>query len=441
MSKTRLLFINHSSVLIKYEDRYLLCDPWYQQPAFGSWLPAPPPFVHPVYLAALGSKLSILISHGHDDHLDDPLLPLFDQDTPIISSDYASPSVKRRVEKLGLKNYHEANEQGVQIGPFHIRSMRNDDISQDDASYTIETPDALVVHGNDNWCQMPRPHVDMVSKLVQKAGAAQTIFMSQTNSASGYPLTYPQYNTEDQDQMLRTKVHQMIEVGLANCHAVGAKYFHSYAGFALPFVFGKDYHERMVYPDTDYINAQFPLLDEQGLEVVDLRPGDTWLFPEVQKSIFANDTQQLPQRSQKFYQQYGQIEQCDGYQNQGHFENHEGVCRFLEQFNHFVVAKVNKDGFNKSIIGKRFKITLEDVGSSHCIEFGKGLVSEDQCNKELIAQSGVMEDVINGKILFENLYTGYGAQWKRYPADVYNRDIVQYLVMFSYPWRNRLYKQ
>ena len=64
MSKTNLLFLNHSSVLIKYEDCYLLCDPWYQQPAFGSWLPAPPPFVHPVYLAALGSKLSILISHG-----------------------------------------------------------------------------------------------------------------------------------------------------------------------------------------------------------------------------------------------------------------------------------------------------------------------------------------------------------------------------------------
>ena len=33
---TRILFLNHSSVLIQYYGHYLLTDPWYDRPAFGS---------------------------------------------------------------------------------------------------------------------------------------------------------------------------------------------------------------------------------------------------------------------------------------------------------------------------------------------------------------------------------------------------------------------
>ena len=33
---TSVMFINHSSLLIKYGDRYLLTDPWYNQPALAA---------------------------------------------------------------------------------------------------------------------------------------------------------------------------------------------------------------------------------------------------------------------------------------------------------------------------------------------------------------------------------------------------------------------
>ena len=72
--------VNHASVLIQEDDNFILTDPWYEQPAFGSWLPVPPTSIHPVYLLALAKdnpKFKILISHGHDDHLDDEWLSLF----------------------------------------------------------------------------------------------------------------------------------------------------------------------------------------------------------------------------------------------------------------------------------------------------------------------------------------------------------------------------
>jgi hypothetical protein len=61
---TSVLFLNHASILLKKGDRYLLTDPWHQRPSFGSWLPTFTQYIHPTYTAALGKKLSILISHG-----------------------------------------------------------------------------------------------------------------------------------------------------------------------------------------------------------------------------------------------------------------------------------------------------------------------------------------------------------------------------------------
>ena len=46
--------------------------------------------------------------------------------------------------------------------------------------------------------------------------------------------------------------------------------------------------------------------------------------------------------------------------------------------------------------------------------------------------------ILRGEALFEDLYTGYNSEWSRNPADVYNRDIVMMIVMFSYVYKNRL---
>jgi L-ascorbate metabolism protein UlaG (beta-lactamase superfamily) len=76
---TGVLFVNHASILIKPGARYMLTDPWHQKPAFGSWLPTLPQYIHPAYMASLGRKFAILISHGLDDHCDDELLTIFNE--------------------------------------------------------------------------------------------------------------------------------------------------------------------------------------------------------------------------------------------------------------------------------------------------------------------------------------------------------------------------
>ena len=65
---TKVKFINHSSILVDAGETIILTDPWFDKPAFGSWLPSPPSLFHPVYLLSLAESnkqnFILIISHG-----------------------------------------------------------------------------------------------------------------------------------------------------------------------------------------------------------------------------------------------------------------------------------------------------------------------------------------------------------------------------------------
>ena len=76
---------------------------------------------------------------------------------------------------------------------------------------------------------------------------------------------------------------------------------------------------------------------------------------------------------------------------------------------------------------------------SKCIEIGTGKFLEkiDKPNKEFLIPSNLFNALIEKKIVFENLYTGYQAKVYRYPPEVYNRDMIMYLDMFGYVYAKK----
>jgi hypothetical protein len=432
---TSVVFINHSSVLIRYESSFLLTDPWFEKPAFGSWLPTFPMFVHPAYLAAL-KDLSILISHGHDDHCDDELLRLFDKDTAIISSDYTSPSVSNRVKRIGFMNYIVADEAGVEIGPFTIKSFRNDEVSLDDATYSIRTPDALIVHCNDNWNLLSSHIRDALAAEISVHGPKRSVYMSQTNSASGYPLNYRNFDAKEKQSRLMSKVRGMVRDGTRNAAELGIPNFLSYAGYASVFVKGKpEYLEDSIFPTPDYVSRTFSQDIPPSVNVLDLYPGDEFDFDSVRRSFLgrAYSDDSIRSAATRFYQLYGKIDACDTYRNSNYGSplSTKAVDDFLIKFDAFVRSKVNRSNFSPTILGKTLSIIVDD-GARHTVKFGVGLVEPQESNKEIFVTSELMVSVLKGDSLFENLYTGYNAEFKRNPVNEYNRDIMSYLVMYSY---------
>ena len=119
------------------------------------------------------------------------------------------------------------------------------------------------------------------------------------------------------------------------------------------------------------------------------------------------------------------------------------VDYFLIEFDSFVRSRVQgADSHYTNLIGKKFSLLVElEKGNSiaKTVKFGDGLIAwESKANKVCYVGEAALYSILKGEALFEDLYTGYNAEWERFPEDEYNRDIVMMICMFSYVYKNRL---
>ena len=446
----KILFQNHSSLLIENKGKYLLTDPWVDQPAFGSWLPSFPPYIHPSYLASLENNLTILISHGHDDHFDDRLLKnIFNKDTKIITANFKAPSVLNRVKKLGFNNIETVGTDGKLINGFYISSYIVEDQSHDDAAYLIFNDDGAVIHANDNWQEFTLDNEALLIEKISKFPNTDVLLFSQTNSASGFPLTYETFSDSDQKEIHKEKVLKMIKGGLNNAKKLGLKRMFSYAGFATPYVKGEKYHEKVFFPTASFINN---LLQEQKIDslplIEEFYPGDFITLPggNITKAFLNGySDSSIRKKTHEFYTSYGKIDECITYKNTQtpNDISPNWVEDFLNEFNNFSIKRFQgPDSHYTKLIGKTFRLTIKKDDKPSLIKtikFGDGLVNEEEvANKECIVSDYLFNQILLGKALFEDLITGYNAKWKRNPSSIYNRDIIMMIVMFSYVYKNRL---
>jgi hypothetical protein len=454
LSKTQVLFNNHASLLLKRGGKYLLTDPWFQSAAFGSWLPTFPQYIHPVYLAAIKNDLTVLISHGHDDHFDDKVLSLFDKETHFITANFKAPSVIKRLSKLGFHNVTEVSENGYDVAnQFFIRSFIVEEWSHDDAAYTIRTNEGVVLHLNDNWREFDNKILKSIELECEPFDRHSILLFSQTNSASGYPLTYRNYSENEKIVKLKQKVASRVLGGLRNADSLGLSRMFSYAGFSLPFVEGKQYHKQSLFPTAGYLQdlmkEQITPCETQLLERVkieDLYPGDSIDLESgtITKGFVSfddgYDDAAILEKSESYYAEYGMIAALDTFK-ECEFDERK-LDFFLEKLNEFVINRVTSvDSHYSKLIGKTFEIVVE-IPQGECrrqIKFGEGLIrSSISPNERCYVKEEKMQQVLDGEYLFENLYTGYNAEWEKYPEDGDNGDIIMSLVAFSYVYINRL---
>jgi hypothetical protein len=456
---TDILFINHASLLVRAGERYLLTDPWHQKPAFGSWLPTFPSFLHPAYLAALGARLTVLISHGHDDHCDDTMLGIFDRSTEIVTANYASPSVKNRLRKLGFERVSTADPGGIHIANgFQVRSFINPLRSLDDATYTVDTGDGLLVHCNDNWTEFDAPARAGIGEACSRYPSEHIAFLSQTNSASGYPLNYRNFTAQQKSEILFAKVRSMVQQGLRNAASLGLRSFGSYAGYASVYVHGHpEYLQQGLLPTPAFLRDSL-LTDPESrallerVSILDYLPGDVLDLSsgQVHRAFVrpgGMDDRDIKDAAERYYRHYGVINECDSFRGRPEavFDARK-LDYFLENLNRFAVRKCAGDGAAfGTVMGKSFEIVVEDLDVRRRVVFGQGVgaaaAADAPPNKRMYVRSGLLSQVLDGRILFENLYTGYEAEWERHPTDVYNRDIVMFIVMYSYVYKNALSAQ
>jgi hypothetical protein len=435
-------FVNHSSVLIQDGSNFILTDPWYEKPAFGSWLPVPPTSIHPAYLLALSKTVenfSIMVSHGHDDHLDDKFLSIFPTNTKIIIPKYKSKGVVKRLENIGFTNIHEVCKNEANIGGFFIRSFIDENISLDDAILTIRGSDFFVVHANDNWQELNAGIFGIIKEDSKNFDKSRKVYMSQCNIADGWPNIYKDYDLKQKNDIHLKRLTNMIFHGLKNAENLSFGNFLNYAGHAAGFVKGKEFLKNITSFTTNDFVSKIKRTNNISINILDMIPGDSFSFSMVKKQFcgISLDVESLKNSSYTFYESYEKVLNCDTYNSEpdSDFFWKESSSNFLNGFNDFVLRKIENTKFNEEIVG--FKIVFQsDSFHSQIIVGGE----ERHNNKTAIftMSDPLMSELLAGKINWENLYIGFAGEVETVPKNTNIRSVVRWLSMWGYKYQREM---
>jgi hypothetical protein len=218
--------INHASLLVKNRDgNYIWTDPWVLSNAFGAWVQSPSPHADLIFeIAKLpATRLSLLVSHGHDDHFDEFVMssPTF-QNLSILIPKLSSQGLRKRVEKqLGAgRPVHEVSDSPILHNGFEIMRLVNSEFTGQDAIFLVFADEVCLIHANDNWHRYPRYILEQINAFLRTRNCKQIVFAVQFGIADAFPDSYSGYSDQERLSLAQARLRTSSQAILANMHAL-----------------------------------------------------------------------------------------------------------------------------------------------------------------------------------------------------------------------------
>lgn len=221
--------INHASIKTKYGGLTCITDPWYISNAFGSWVQSPSPNAIDIFdIVDSDEKVCAVISHGHDDHIDDWFISKHLSDKTFFCSEFATPGLEKRLSKsLGVKT--RAIGSGETFGEFRFNQFVNPDFTEYDAVITIETPDFLIIHANDNWHKWPQEMLDGIKNKCLQYNEDSIFLLIQFGVADCFPVNYVGISKNEAFDILQSRFESYLVATEANMRLLGLRHMYYYA--------------------------------------------------------------------------------------------------------------------------------------------------------------------------------------------------------------------
>ena len=168
----KIEYISHACMLIDTGDLKIVTDPWWTEPAYcNQWYVFP----KPVRTDFVDETDVILISHGHEDHLNESTLRSFPKTTRIFYPYSFFGGAKEYIESIGFENVKEA----ITLRKYKLseKTAVTFIINSHDSLMVIESNGKVLVNANDALHSYPVQVIDFYTDLIkEKWGKVDTLF-------------------------------------------------------------------------------------------------------------------------------------------------------------------------------------------------------------------------------------------------------------------------
>ncbi len=224
----KIHFINHASLLFKSKRKNFLCDPWYISPAFGGWTQEPSPsFESILHVLKLDNKLNIIISHGHDDHIDEFFIKKHLKNSQFIIPKYKSPGLRKRISNLTGKEPIELSEDSLCIDGVEIAAFINPEFSNNDAIVVFKNTNTAIIHANDNYHEWPKDLTNKIKSFI--SSQPNKLLFVQFGIADCFPINYVPFDFEKTKLIIQSRFTNYKKTTEKNYFGVGASEGYYYA--------------------------------------------------------------------------------------------------------------------------------------------------------------------------------------------------------------------
>ena len=209
----KIKHVNHSSLLLQSnEGNYLWCDPWIISTAFKTWVQNPKPSLQTVtdILNIDNDNINILVSHGHDDHLDEFVIKKHFNKTNVFIPKLRTPGVRNRITNLDCIPI-EIGEEKYTCGGFEITNVINQDFTGDDTIFMISDDEHLVIHANDNYHHYNDTLLSQIKDRMSKFKKEKTFYFVQRGIADSYPWSYEYYHDREVSELVKERYKKYCE--------------------------------------------------------------------------------------------------------------------------------------------------------------------------------------------------------------------------------------
>ncbi|MFM9903222.1 MAG: MBL fold metallo-hydrolase [Pyrinomonadaceae bacterium] len=180
----KIEYICHACLVIETDDARIVTDPWFAAPAYcDKWYVFP----KPVRTDFVNEVDTILISHGHEDHLNEPTLKLFPKNAKVFYPYSFFGGAKEYIESMGFADVREC----VTYRKYDISKNTSVTfvINSHDSIMVIESGGEVLVNANDALHSSPEKVIDFYTAALSEKWPKIDYLFCGFGGASYFPNT------------------------------------------------------------------------------------------------------------------------------------------------------------------------------------------------------------------------------------------------------------